>query len=185
MVTRKYTSDYRLENSVDPKSGRLVTRPVYRGDWYGFLEPPETVARTRKTYLVCTGAAALAFLAALSLNAPATRVLYVLLPFALLLFPVYYAAAGCRRLVTAGERMTREHRDKIYDRLCSATLFLMIFSGASALGHAVMWALRGESVRDAIFLALTLVIFAAGLVMFRARRLLRLEKTGTAREDEA
>jgi hypothetical protein len=48
-----------------------------------------------------------------------------------------------------------------------------------------MWALRGESARDAIFLALTLVIFAAGLVMFRARRLLRLEKTGTAREDEA
>ena len=184
MVTRKYTADYRLENSVDPRSGRIVTRPVYRGDWYRFSETREVIARVRRRFFVCTGAAALCFGLALALNAPASRTIYVLVPFALLLFPLYYTAAGCRRLATAGERVTREHRDKIYDRLCSSTLFLMVFSAASAAGNAVRWITAGESARDVLFLILTAAVFTAGLVMFRARRLLRLEPAGTARAEE-
>jgi len=176
MVTRKYTADYRLENELDPKTGRLVTRAVYRGDWFGFSAAPEAVAGLKKRDTVCGVLAALCFAAGLALNAPATRTMYVLLPFALLLFPLYYTLAGCRRLVTAKERVTREHRDKICDRLPASSLFLMILSALSAAGSVIRWAALGAVWRDLLLLLAAALIFVCGLLIFLRRGLLAMRK---------
>ncbi len=185
MVSRKYTSDYRLENVVDPRTGRLRTRPVYRGEYYRFRAAPAAVRGTKRLYLLASLLCTACFLAPLFSNAPSGHAMYVMLPFAALVFPVFYLLAGCRRLVAAKERVTREHRDKITDRLRGASLSACILSGISAAGHVVYWILNGSSLCDALFLLAAAVIFALSLVMFCQRARLEMEPCGPAQKSAA
>ena len=50
MVSRKYASDYRLEN-IEGKNGKIVTKPVYRGDLFGFLKPTEEIKRLKTIFI--------------------------------------------------------------------------------------------------------------------------------------
>ena len=183
MVTRKYTPDYRLENEVNPQSGRIRTVPVYRGPLFSFVCGTETVARMRKTYPALTALAILVYGALLFTNTAAGRTMYVMLPFAPLCFPLLYAAMGCFRLLTAKEQVTREHKDKTGDRLSGASAVMMGFSGVSLVGHIVFWCLHGETWQDFLLLLGTAVIFGCGLAMFLLRKNLRMEQTGTTAKE--
>ena len=46
MVSRKYTKDYRIENVTLP-GGKVVSRPVYCGKYYGFSADPRKLPRVR------------------------------------------------------------------------------------------------------------------------------------------
>ena len=61
MVSRKYTSDYRLEDTLDPKTGRMATRSVYQGQWFRFCAGAAAVKRTAWIYTLLTALCALGF----------------------------------------------------------------------------------------------------------------------------
>ena len=173
MVSRKYTADYRLENSVDPKTGKIVTKPVYKGEWHSFSADDQTVRTMRRVFPALTAAAVLAFVIALLLNTPVTRHIYVLLPFAACVFPLFYLCAGCLRLVRAEPLMTREHSDKTGARLSSSSLFLLILMAASAIGQIVVFCREGIDGCDIVFFVCTLIVLAAAAAMFCLRRHVR------------
>ena len=178
MVTRKYLGDYRLENRTNPRNGKVVTVPVYRGEWFAFTADAQTVRKMKRLYPLLSALSAAMFLLVMLLNAPCGHMFYVMLPFAAMIFPVYFALAGSRRLLTAKEKVTREHNDKIRQRFTSCALFLIVFSAISAAGH-VLYAVRtGVTAKDAVSFAAACVILACGAVMFAKKDNLETKNIG-------
>ncbi len=178
MVSKKYLGDYRLENRRDPKTGKIKTVPEYCGEWFGFEHGADEVRRTKRLCLALTAAVEVLFLTVLLLNAPCGRIYYVMLPFAAMVFPAFFLAAGCLRVLTAGEKITREHRDKLSRRMNVCPAFLALLSALSLAGH-VLYAVRtGLTAKDAISLAAAAGILACAAVLLKTRDGLSLKKVG-------
>lgn len=175
MVSRKYTVDYRLENIPTP-SGKQKTVPVYRGDWFAFVADDAVVRRIRLEYPLFSLVIALLFVLVLSMNAPCGHYYYVMLPFAAMVFPVFFSLAAARRLLIAKDKVTREHRDKLVNRYISASLFLMAFSCISAVGHIVYFFLETPAALDFLSFACAAVICALSACMFFGRKRLKMQK---------
>lgn len=171
MVSRKYTSDYRLEDTIDARSGKLVSRAVYQGQWFRFCLPEDVVKRTARIYAALTALCAALLALPLLFDAGCMRAAYVALPFVALVLPLFYLAAGCWRLMTAKGRVTREHRDKTVERLRGASIAMCALSGVSMVGLIVYWCLQGFGRADAACLISALALLAVNLTM-----LLRLHK---------
>ena len=176
MVARKYLEDYRLENRTNPRSGKVQTVPVYRGKWFAFAAGEAEVRRAKRIYPALSALCAALFLLVLLLNAPSGHAVYVMLPFAAMVFPVFYSLAGSRRLLTAGDRVTREHADKIQRRFASCSFMMILFSAISAAGHLLYFFRSGASALDAVSLAAATAIFLSAAVMFRHRDDLRMRQ---------
>lgn len=176
MVSRKYVGDYRLENRTNPKTGKVSTVPVYRGDWFAFCADAQTVRRMKRLYPILSLLCALLLLLTLTLNAPSGHAYYVSLPFVALIPPVYLSLAGSWRIWTAKARLTREHSDKLQPRFASCSLFITAFSAVSAAGHVLYAVREGFSVRDGVSLIAMLGVLACGIVMFRNKDRLKTKK---------
>ena len=87
MVSRKYASDYRLEN-VEGKNGKIVTKPVYRGDLFGFSKSKEEVKRLKVIFIATTIIEWCLYFSSVLINTRAGRALYVSLPFLAVAFPL-------------------------------------------------------------------------------------------------
>ena len=189
MVSTKYTSDYRLENVVDPRTGKLVTKAVYRGDWFCFEKPAALVRQRKILFTILVGLITAAFIGALLLTGInernqdmiAIEKYYVIIPFVGLMFPIFFMGTAAVRMWRATDKVTREHRDKISDRFAATGISAAILSGVSVIGHIVSWAINGETVTDMIFLGITLIILAASLAIFLLRKDLSMIQCGTAR----
>ena len=176
MITRKYLEDYRLENRTDPRSGKVKTVPVYHGKWFAFAAEEERVRRAKRLYPALSALCGALFLLVLLLNAPSGRAVYVMLPFAAMIFPTFYCLAGSRRLLTAGDRVTREHADKIQRRFASCSFMMILFSAISAAGHLLYFFRLGASALDAVSLAATIAVFLSAAAMFRQKDDLRMKQ---------
>ena len=178
MVSKKYLGDYRLENRRDPKNGKVKTVPEYCGEWFGFERGADEVHRMKRLCLALTAVVELLFLMVLLLNAPCGRIYYVMLPFAAMVFPAFFLAAGCLRVLTAGEKITREHRDKLSRRMNVCPAFLALLSALSLAGH-VLYAVRtGLTAGDAVSLAAAAGILVCAAALLRIREGLRLRRAG-------
>jgi len=175
LVSRKYTGDYRLENITTP-SGKVKTVPVYRGEWFAFVCPENEIRPMKLKYTLSSALVTLLFILVLLLNAPCGHIYYVMVPFAAMVFPVFFSLAAARRMLTAKEKVTREHRDKLVNRYISVSLFLMVFSGLSVVGHIVYCFTTTPVARDFISLGAAAAICALSVWMFFGRKQLRMHK---------
>ena len=176
MVARKYLGDYRLENRTDPRTGKIKTVPVYRGPWFAFAADRDTVRRAKRLYTALSALSALLFLLVLFLNAPSGRAIYVMLPFAAMVFPIFFCLAGCQRLLTAREKVTREHADKIQTRFTNCAFMMALLSAISTAGHLLYWFRFGMRLLDVLSLASAAAILAMAAVMFRKKDDLRMKQ---------
>ena len=174
MVSRKYAGDYRLENRADARTGKVKTVPVYAGKWYAFDADAATVRRMKRLYPALSALCAVMLLLVLTLNAPCGHVFYVMLPLVALVFPTFFAVAAAWRLLTAKEKVTREHRDRIQQRYASSLLFIILFSAISASGHVLYWFRGNGGALDVVSFAATALILAASIAMFVRKDALRM-----------
>lgn len=175
LVSRKYTGDYRLEN-ITTSSGKVKTIPVYKGEWFAFCADASVVQRTKRLFPAFSAVIAALFLLVLLMNAPSGHIYYVMVPFAVMIFPVYFALAAAYRLLTAKEKVTREHRDKLVNRYITVSLFLMVFSAASTVGHIIYCLNFPPVAKDFVSLSCAAVICALSAWMFFHRNDLKMEK---------
>ncbi|MGN1163865.1 MAG: hypothetical protein ACI4S4_03560, partial [Candidatus Ornithospirochaeta sp.] len=112
MVSGKYASDYRLEN-VEGRNGKIVTKPVYRGDLFSFSRTNEEVRRTKVIFAVSTVAEWIFFFVSILLNTRAGRAMYVSLPFLAVAFPLLGQSDAVWTLVSSKESVIRSVKDKI------------------------------------------------------------------------
>ena len=169
MAGKKYISDYILEDRASPKTGRVRSVAVYRGAWYAFVCDEKQQKKTKRYFSVFTLLCVPAFFAPLCVNAPCCHVWYTLLPFVAMLFPVFYLLRAWLRLLTAKERVTREHRDKLSDRYSAAALALALPAGAELAALAVYGACAGLVWADSVYILCTMVLGGCALAMLRRR----------------
>lgn len=175
MASKKYLADWALEEQVNPASGRIVRKAVYRGTWYCFAAAEETLCRTKRRITALSALALAVYIAALCFNAPCAHIWYTMAPFALMALPEYFLAAGLYRLVTAKGRVTREHRDKLGSRLAGASAALACCAALALVGQAVYWLRGGGTGADAVFLAAAVILLGASGWMFAHRRELSMK----------
>lgn len=174
MVSRKYTNDYRIEPYLDRK-GRLRDRAVYCGLYYTFCENRRNIRKTAWQITALNALATLTVVLPMCFRSDYFRQFYLVLPQAFLLLPLYFLWAALYRVFTAGEKVTREHRDKIMNRFPTAGIFLLILSSVSVVGtvvYAVIGSMRGADWFAAACAAIRLV---PAVLMFLLRGKLRLE----------
>ena len=187
LVSRKYASDYRLEN-VEDKKGRIITKSIYRGDLYGFSKSEKGLGKLKKVYVVSTLMEWVLYFASLLMNTESGRTMYVSLPFLVIAFPLLGQSDAVWTFISSRKDVIRSVKDKITEKMISWVFMVFFFSLSSFVGHIIFWIRNGEGVKDAIFLVLTLLVLGLSWNLFLQRKGLSMEKSGTTvlpeREDE-
>ena len=187
MVSRKYASDYRLEN-VEGKNGKIVTKPVYRGDLFGFSKSHEEVKKLKVIFIVTTIIEWCFYFSSVLINTRAGRTMYVSLPFLAVAFPLLGQSDAVWTFASTRGDVTRMVKDKITEKLISWIFMVLFFSFCSIIGHIVFWIRNGETFIDAVFLVLTVLLVFLSWNLFKKRKDLEMKKTGTTvlpeKEDE-
>lgn len=175
MVSRKYIKDYERRKVTGP-NGREKTEFVYQGDWYCFLEKDEVVLRTKKRFYLLTLLCVALYLAVMFMNAPCSHVNYVIIPFAAMAFPLYFIIKGCLRLYTAKDKVNREHRDKIENRLSLWLGIMLILAVADVVAHIACFVLNGVVFMDILNLVFTVAVLLCTHFMLRMLKYLDFRK---------
>lgn len=179
MVTRKYIRDYKLSESVTARGG-IRTEAVYVGKRYRF-EDEAGAAGCAGWLLWGSCAGWLLFLAALLPRTGASKLMWVILPFAFSALPLGFMTGSALLLRRRrGQLLIRSEADKISRRLPVCAFWLMLLSGVSALGLGVTALAEPGSVNvyDLIFgpcAALNAVLGGCG---FAVRERLRMRECG-------
>ncbi len=163
MADRKYASDYRLETFVNAR-GKPEQRRIYQGPDFVFCYP----ARIRRFAYTVLGVAIGVLLLLLPMflsDTMITRTIYVLLPVALTLLPVYWLLAVARRLFLTKEPFTREHRDKTQRRLRRASITLTVLLAVAFAGALAYTFLVGVQPGEPVSIACIAVALAASVYL--------------------
>jgi len=183
VLSKKYAKDYRLENEVGP-SGRMVTRVVYCGAYYGFSADRDTLRRARTVILLSCLGYWVFFWLGLFLNAAAMRQLYVALPYFFGFLPAVYLTSSLWYLFQYTNRppehgLTREQRDKTYERLSTSSFLTLLLSGMAAVGmifyFLFLYKNQGTSWDFVVTLSLIAMIVASFLV-FSTKKSLTIQR---------
>jgi hypothetical protein len=174
MVNKKYAADYRLENVVD-RSGRLKTVPVYRGVYYRFAAGEAELRRGKRRSTILLSAASGALLLTLLIPSSLLQRIYAVMPLILCLLPAVLLWTSLYAALTAGEKVNREQRDRICDRLAAWSMVLAILAAVSLVGQIAAY-IAGAGAEGIPVTVLTVVAAAAALCLHLGREDLRMEE---------
>lgn len=186
MGFKKYLNDYRLEN-VENKKGKIVTKAVYRGDYFVYRYRGEELRRARITVISCSACLLVAFVLGLVFyrNSGFTSQYYTLAPYLLCLFPIFYLCLAVYNVIKTGEgvKTDREHKDGIHDRIAKCTTGIMILDGLCFAGLIVSTVLKITGVEtrpflytDAVFIAASSLVLMLSAAVFVSKKKLVMEK---------
>lgn len=175
MQSRKYVDDYRLDNVLDA-NGKLRTVSVYAGDWYGFVLSGCALVRLKTVCAAASLIAAVSAIFPLCRSVPVMRAWYVCLPAVFALLPAGMAVGSAVYILTAGEKVTREHRDKSTDRMKGASAGLLILSAITLAGETAYLLLNGADDGLVSCMLSSAVTLAAAVVLFLQKKNLLMEK---------
>ncbi len=175
MVTRKYIKDYKFSESVTARGG-IRTEAVYVGKYYRFEDAAGAMKSARLLLPGCL-AAWLLFIAALLPKSGASRLMWVILPFAFSALPLGYmtdSAILLRRRMRC-ERLIRSDTDKLAKRLPVCAFWVLALAGVSVIALAVTAIASPEKVNayDLIFGPCAALVAALGGAGFARRETLR------------
>lgn len=170
MVSRKYTKDYRVEARLT-KRGAVRDEAIYCGDYFRFSRPREDVRRSLRFLFSAELGIALSVILPMCFPCAYCRQIYIVLPLVLSLIPIYLLFSALYRVKTAGQKVIREHRDKIANRFPAAALFQLITAGIVLVSSIVfLIIIDGLQAIDWIFSALSVLRAAVSVLIFLHRR---------------
>lgn len=168
MGVKKYIKDYRTEYIVKP-NGKPGAKAVYIGKYYAYKADGIVLARSKVLFLVCALLAVLCTLAPLCYNNAGSHVIYVALPNALALFPLFYLGTGVFNLFYCKPPLISEFKDKGPERVRRSSAGCAVLCAAAALTRLFCLIKSGFSVGDTVALVLLLAATASAVTMFLRR----------------
>lgn len=137
MGYREYAKDYEIEYVERPGKKRPKAVRIYVGPYYKIDIPEQRLKKLRLLFLLNLIALAIFLIFPMLIDCAYSRTWYVQVFSAVAWIPWVFAAISVFALWRAGKRIDREHKDQIYSKMGGASLFLMIFCGASLVGSVV------------------------------------------------
>ncbi len=186
MGFKKYVNDYKLENVKD-KNGKVVTKTVYRGDYFVYRYKGTELKNARTAVIACVAVALTSFVLGLVFyrNTGFTSQYYTLAPFLCCGFPLIYLCIAAFNVIRTGEgkKVDREHKDGIHDRIAKCLTAIMVLDGLGVSGIAVSAVLKMTGVEerpftysDAIFMAAAGTLLISAVLAFSPRKKLIMDK---------
>ena|GEM_PF-2143728 len=169
MKERKYKDDYRNELRLDPVTGREKVVPVYHGKY--FETPVAEVIRRQGPFAMLSGFLFLGLMLAYYLiDFPGTKVLYVFIPSAFCLFPVFYWIIGGYACWKTPDRMTRLQKENGSGRVLRSSAGCAVFIVITLICDLIFLLFRHGPAREWIGF---LILAAAGVTAFLTARAYR------------
>ena len=172
MSSRKYASDYRLENHITSE-GKIESTPIYQGRYFTFTESAEQIVRLRKMLIFATALILILLLPMLLDNTRLGRTIYIVLPAFSSFVPIYLLIAAIRRLFLKVNPFNREHRDKTDKRIGGACVALVVCLALSCAGCLVHFILNGVAVNEILCVLCLFLALAVSVMLLPWRRLAR------------
>lgn len=175
MGYREYAKDYKIEYQDHPGQKKPKAVRVYIGPWYRFTESPEKIRFLKWFYLIGMAILAVLLLIPMCMDCAITRVWYIQMPAVAAWIPWVFAACATWRLWTAGEKVEREHRNLLCDRMNGATLFLMGLCFISVLGCVYASPVLTMKAADYVASGCYILSGICGTALFSRRKLLNMD----------
>ncbi len=176
MGYRDYAKDYQIEYVDVPGKKRPKEVRVYVGPWFRFKADPARIRRLRWFYLIGLLLTALFLLIPMCIDCTFTRTWYIQTPSSAAWIPWIYAAAATWRLWRAGEKVDREHYERMHDRMSSASLFLMGFCLISFVGCARLMGETVPALQDKLVALCSMASGICGIALFSRRKDLEMHQ---------
>lgn len=171
---RDFAKDYKIEFVDRPGHKRPKAVRVYVGAWYRFKEPPEKIRYLKWYYLIALLAVAVFSVVPMCIDCNFTRTWYIQLPGVMVWIPWVFAACAVWRLWTAKEKVDREHKTLLGDRMNGASLFLTVFSTVSFLGCVFASFVNTPQIPDIVVSGFCLLSAAGSVALFAKRKQLEM-----------
>lgn len=169
MADRHYVSDYRVEEHVAP-DGTTQSERVYQGKYYRFCREAGEIGSLGKRLLFVSALIALCLLPLLFNNTRIGRTIYVLLPVAFTLLPLYHLCAVGLRLLRYQQPLTRQARDLTDRRLRTAAVWLTVLLAGDSLGCIGYWIGNGLQKGELLCVLGVFLALALSLIPLRLRK---------------
>lgn len=174
MIRKKYSRDYQTE-TVLIKGGKK-TVVSYAGPYYRFAAPEATVKRMKAVFSVLSVLSTGIWLAMLLQNVRLqARSWMLLFPLVFCTPVVLYELMGLWRLLTAKQRVTREHSDKLFGRLRAVGLIQAALGALTLAGAVAMTASNPFAVRNLLLCIGAAFWAGCGAARFVLSRHLKME----------
>lgn len=174
MGYRKYAKDYEIEYVTQPGKKHPKAVRIYVGPYFRFQADPARIRKLRWLYLIGLVLTAVCLLVPMMIDCAFTRTWYVQGPAAAAWIPWCLASGACWRLWTARDKVVREHCDLLYDRMGSASLFLMGLCLCSCVGCVLAQMNMTPAPEDCTVCLCSLASAAIGIVLFSRRKELEM-----------
>lgn len=175
MGYREYAKDYRIEYEDRPGQKKPKAVRVYIGPWYRFTAAPEKLRFLKWFYLIGMAAVAVLLLIPMCMDCAFTRIWYIQVPAVAAWIPWVFAACATWRLWTAKEKVEREHRNLLCDRMSGSTLFLMGFCLISFLGCVYASSVQAMKAADYVVTGCCMLSGICGIALFSRRKALNMD----------
>ena len=169
MSGRKYATDYKIEKHLTA-SGKVETILHYQGKRFAFLGSEEQIRRLCLQLWVCVGAIFALLLPILLDNTSLSRTVYIVLPAALSLAPLYLVAASTWLIGRVEQPFIREQRDKTDNRLRGASVVLAVLLGIGCGGCIAPWILKGIAAQEIFCVICLFLAFGVSLYLLTLRK---------------
>lgn len=168
MATKKYARDYTTERRLDEK-GRRRLHATYHGDWFTFQRPRAQVRRSAWLLLALSVLAAVTVLLPLLMKNDYAEQFYVLPVLVFAAVPLYLLFAALWRVRQAGDAVTREHKDRISQRIPKAAVMLLAAGVLGVAGSVAYRILAQPSAADWVCMGLSVARLALAVAIFLLR----------------
>lgn len=173
MGYREYAKDYEIEYVDRPGKKRPKAVRIYVGPYFRFDLPAERLKKLKLLFLLNHTALAMFLLFPMLIDCAFTRTWYVQVFSAIAWIPWVFGVMSVFAMWRAGKKFNREHKDQIYSRMGGASLFLMIFCGASLVGAIVAICRGGAAAEDLAVAFCSLITTGLSVLLFVFRRAVR------------
>ena len=177
MAKNKYGKDYRLIEEFT-ESGRVKTDYEYIGKPYGFVNSPDIVDPARRKALTLVLFAAAALIAGMVPYSGMMRHLWIALPYAFCVLPVFMLGDLVIAMQTMKEPLERRHADKVNNRYPALSLAVMYLTTIALIGAVISLIIsRQKPVSgDIVFALCAAVTLICSAYLFRMRKLFCAEE---------
>jgi hypothetical protein len=150
MVYKRYADDYENEITID-ENGRERKTPVYHGKYYTINLDLTGISRFKRTMTLLTIISAGLHVGAGFVNNPGMNHFFVAVPYVVAFFPLLYLFDGATRLPNNKPIFKRDEIGLTFDRMRSASIFLLISIGAGILGDILYIVLMEPKIINELF----------------------------------
>lgn len=136
MLLRKHLKNYVLTSVTDEK-GRVRKELVYTGSYYQWRLCETELRKKRLLFLISCIVSWGIYLLPLLMYSVLTRLIYVILPYSLFVFSIFYVSTSIYNFWTALNPFTFEKKSKSIDRMKPALLVGVMLLVLSLIGQIV------------------------------------------------